>query len=1051
MAIKSHLDPKDPLLSLATFSERHLFLPPKEKRAFLEAMQELFEGLAYNDDRLEITQATAERLNKLDLPTVYRVMSEVKYPNPQYHFAQLLANVSKVAVAHFSLMNSAAVYQLCVHDSRQEDAPLYWGWILKEFSDSSKLMLSALNEKRGTIRLKEVPPAILWTLQRFQELYLEPGDEKEIAIPLPLLIQLYSFAKQWQMSRLQKELLVVFEGTIVNNRSLSITFKSYDDQDPAHRDLLEDFQKHPWSKKPLRYKYSDPKMSEEIEGEGNSPRFNPNDPYGSIRRFSARCASLRSPERMRFLSAVSDFFAHAAYANLSLPIPEQDVSRFANIDLPFLLSILDPIERDQRERLIATMQRVSGKIFTCLGTQDHVAMVDMQYDLLDSSGIHHSWISGHPEAPGQCPKDSLGCRDLSSAQLVHQTEVAEILNGKMALTSITFDRLAFLLSSAISQDYIEFKNIILEEVRRRLQQASYLQREEMQKGLALYYDQRGFVPALQSVGVTIQPPFESMTQENLTAILLEKITAQPSVPITTIFNAVLSNSPHRATIQESIWDALDQKRKEELFQSFIEELKRKFKIPSSFKWLELEEVSRHLLFNQRLSFHVRDPDALCDFLFSEVVVKEFMNSKILQRMKLAVEQKMPDYYVSNLANQLCKRFAKQYPAVSKNLRLIKALFYPQSKGSLHAHLQEADLSELISLFTSEEFAVWQKEIGLQIDYAAVFRERFDIPYYLSYLKFAEKIDELIPFIPYNLISKIASRIKSIAYSAPIPQIHNEDPVQDIARFFWAHAVNLENEELSQKLLSFLTSEPVTTFFEMNKELTKLNAFVTSNLRDYLHLLEKLKSPSKLEHLILEHVREIPHENVSGRIIDLIWQFSRKKFEEYSDLTVSESHAPATKTCVELITFFDNPQAVQWIHENFPGLEINTEILANEIGFSTKHRIQNGPHLLCLSRVKQLMMRRELSSEIQDYLIDSYQIRLSSWRSEEFVQEMNREPQLDQEEKQRLIQFLKEQELKALTASSENVNSYRTQLLNYLEPPSFIAHPAGALSRWFSSQ
>lgn len=415
-----------PIHSLVNFSNHHEFLPTKLQKEFIDLTQNFFSECAYNDTTIAVEdKSILERLHQLDIPLLYRIMSTFKNINHKFYFSQFIANISKVAKTNLAQYPTLSIYQIHVDAEENSDSPRFWGWILSEFADSSEFLLNYLDNSTGIINLKGVSPQILWTLQQFQKLYLSSERKKQIDIPHPLLAQLYLFAQEWQMKKLLTELKILYSHfctvrsdyhglTIGIPERAKALFEGFSDS--KKNEVLSDLRS--LKNKNLEiYKIDNEKLYDEIEGDGQSQRFIPEDPYGSIKRFVGRCTALPHEERLNFLSALSDFFARAVLHQKRLPIPKNYVQRFAKIDLPFLLSLLPEIRLAEEDRLVATIQMVSGYVFALPGALSVVAIVSLRNN-------QFNWISL------QNISDKQGYRKLKHVLLDSTTDELQSENEK---------------------------------------------------------------------------------------------------------------------------------------------------------------------------------------------------------------------------------------------------------------------------------------------------------------------------------------------------------------------------------------------------------------------------------------------------------------------------------------------------------------------------------------------------------------------------------------------------------------------------------------------
>lgn len=319
MKLSPSIDAIQPFRSLAQFTEQHAFQDNPGKMAFFHELQQCFSTYAYKDITLQLSESMAERLHRIDLPTLFSVIKPDLLANRDYQFLQLLAVISKVACCSLPKIGHLGIIQIWVVDPESSDTPLYWGWISRSIAETSATLMQQVTAE-GIIRLNDVSPLVLWTLQRFQESNNPYYASLKVDIPEACISATIQFFDQWGMEQVK----TTFENWI-----------SFDN-----------------------------KGSERVE---ESP-FDEFNPYGSLKRFIGRCTTLPSDARHDFMRAFSSYISLQAYEKQTFEIPEGYKSRFVKVDLPLLLILSPPPTLNDEQRLIAAIQQVSKLQFTSLFT-----------------------------------------------------------------------------------------------------------------------------------------------------------------------------------------------------------------------------------------------------------------------------------------------------------------------------------------------------------------------------------------------------------------------------------------------------------------------------------------------------------------------------------------------------------------------------------------------------------------------------------------------------------------------------------------------------------
>lgn len=316
MTIQPKIDRNDPYAALVQFTRVQQYLNDASIFAYFHALKSTFEELAYQHEERLLPIELKDRLQKIDLPHLFSRLRKDVFWSKKYEFGQFMAAIAQVAKCQIESIGDLGTYTVEAQDLQNPEKPLYRGWIYRSFVESSPALVQHVDEK-GVIRLHDVSPLALWTLQRFQECHFLHVRTRECQIPETAAQELTEFFKKYDLN----ELAEAFSKWMVLSVNTGIK-------------------------------------------EETAP-FDPQKPYRSLKRFVQGNCYLKDC-RQSFMKAFSQFFIQAAIDEEHIPMKEKYQARFVTIDLPFLFTISPhPYVTDQ-ERLIAAIQHVSKLQFSSL-------------------------------------------------------------------------------------------------------------------------------------------------------------------------------------------------------------------------------------------------------------------------------------------------------------------------------------------------------------------------------------------------------------------------------------------------------------------------------------------------------------------------------------------------------------------------------------------------------------------------------------------------------------------------------------------------------------
>lgn len=996
------LDVKSLFPSIVNLTNRRVFLDAEMLKEFWDSLYLSLTDMAYKDHLEPISPELAQRMQEVDIPHLSSVLDSLEIPPKKFTFALLLANMQKVSGSFFEV--SSPIYQIW-SSKNESGTPLFWGWIQKEYVDSSPL-----KAKNGIVRFKDLSPNVIWALHRFQDARL--FRDKKIFIPVNYLVELLNFSVQNKIELLTKELRCVIHS------NFSSDFRD------------EHFKKF---KVPSHFYPAGITCKEEPRGTHRpSPYFDANNPYRSIKVFVERCCTLRREDQLDFLASIRNFFLRSAFLNQTVEISADYIDRFAAVDLPFLLETSPSSGGDDKTRLLMAIQEVSRKQFDSMNT---ITTVELAYGNRTELEKQIAWINATLTTPSR-----QGYRNLEPLPLTESTEVVPVLRHSThdILKEQDHDKLALLLDMGLATSAETFVNLVIIEIKRRSKDATEEVKTALSDALAHYCQNPMIAQLLERHQITLSPRKQVLSSKQSRDIFMQNLKVMKQSSFREVVETSLQDNPQRTQVLREFWELATGQEKQRLLQYCIEEAYPNVRSDFAEPMQQLFQMN---VASDIPSIHRKYP---IDWLkvFTILVNPEFRENFILGDLLSPVIEsfynKKPEIVARHRLETLKKRCQRSFSEDATTL-LTQVFIRPLSRQPDFVpptHFTVHELCELVNFLTSTELQQWQQETFDNTNYLQTLSDiyQFDVAarshQWTAIRETCREFEAVLtaefaadPWLC-DILNLVKRKLMALTKSVyPLEEAPEDDHLfwEDIFGNDWDWRQGVS------KIVTLLRDPKAIAFFNLTPYLQKMHATLMRDMVALEKILDIVENSKEFKALFQLYC-VTPYNDVRTKIFNILWQASRGSLPEYQHLRVRGIQGNDIED-IELFVFFQQ-------RLNLDDLQISLEKID-----------QTHPKFLDETRerrqIKQLMIKLGVRPIILKLISKAF--GELEWGNEIlynlFIEDINRNYS---EYKKELIAFLKNEELRNLTYNSKvKFNQFRKQFLNSLEPQGFLA----ALTPW----